>query len=655
MNNENNKPNNTNMNVQNNATKSANSNQNIALNKNFRKQNNSSSTNSLKKDTGVNAAKTSRIRNAFNNVKQRRAEAIKQNEIDETNLENEERVKKSKIAEVAEKKKKKIIAKIAASFFTSQVFLAAFGIIVVAVIFIMAIPILVSILSQQISDIWDNIVDGVTEVFTGYSSEVETDTIYPVKTTPLSRDEFIIKVNSYNVSSGKTKYYQVFKDNAGTIYDIGVREGVNPEFCVIRAVIEGFSPVANPKLSGDNNYWGIGCSNGKTVCKSYASFEKGVEGFYRVINSYGTENIYNVMEKYAYIGDKWYYPGSSGLGGCYYADVVIEKLNKLGFTDRAVEVRKTCDAGTQIPTEHDTDQVAYSYYQVEKNIIPLRQKIFGLGEESGRSSYKNKANLNIDSLVSGSVTLSKIQSDNVANILRRNGSSINDFNNQLLQIVKKDGVGTRDAVVDISKYTVNTFAMYGLSIPYLYYGGHYETFKNISGQEHNYPSSSYYGLNPYLGEDIYYNGTKGYTRAKTDKNGKTTYVTYTGLGLDCSGFVTWALHNGGINMSVKTSREYLNLPNANKHDATNTSEYIGKPGDVFACDGHVALNIKYVSGSDPYYIVIEEAGKGLAVNKYKVNGSYIKKYKIVDMSYYYQNEKTNNFEAAFKNGLIKYQ
>ena len=658
MNNDNKNINNTHEGLNSNAaTKFSNNKDSLStnnnFNKNYRKANSSASTrNNLKKDTNINSTKASRIRNAFNNVKQRRANALNQSEIDEENLDNNEKIKKGKIAEEAEKKKKKILAKVTASFFASNIFIGAFAVIVIAVIFVMALPLFISILSSQVSEIWDNFIGGFSG-FSGVTCTANSETIYPVDSTPLSRDEFIEKVKSYNYTGKYSKYYQVFKDNAGVIYDIGVREGVNPEFCVIRAFNEGFSPMSQPSKTGDNNYWGINCTNGSSKCRSYASFEKGVEGFYSVIKNYEgykNNNIYQVMGKYAWIGDRWYYPGNSSLGGCYYANNVIDKLNKLGFDDRADEVRKTCSEGTQIPTQKDTDQIAYAYYQVEQNIIPFRKNIFGLGEASETACLKTDATLDISSLTNGNVSLTKIKDGTIADLLLKNGSSIDEFNLQLLNIVKKDGIGTRKAAVDISKYTVNTFASYGYAIPYLYYGGHYTTITNASNQMHNFPVTSYYGLNPYFGEEIYYNGSAGLTRTKSDGS----QITYQSLGLDCSGYVTWALHNAGINIGVKTSGEYLNLANANKHDATNTSEYIGQPGDVFACNGHVALNIEYVGGNDPYYIVIEEAGHGLAVNKYKVNGSYIKKYKIVDMSYYYENAKTENFESLYRNGLKKY-
>lgn len=620
------------------------------FNKNFR---NHKGSNKLADDINSNKSKAGRVRNAFNSIRQRRSEAKKQDEIENENLNIEENEKKSKVAQAVEKKKKQLVGKIAASLFSSQIFLAAFAMAVVSLIIVFAIPLIISIISSQIENLIDGFVDSVTGVV-GAVCSTSTDTIYPVTSTPLDRDAFINKVQSYNYNGKYKKEFEVFKENAGMIYDIGEREGVNPEFCIIRAFNEGFSPVSQPDKIGDNNYWGIGCSNGSDKCRSYESFQKGVEGFYAVIKSYDgytNNNIYQVMGKYAYIGTKWYSPGNSSLGGCYYADEVIDQLKKLGFDERAEEVRNSCDNGTQIPTDKDTDQIAYAKWQVEQNIIPVRQNIFNLSEQTSNACSKITVLEDVDQLVNGDVSLTQLQSQTVADLLKNNGSSIEEFNNHILDIVKKDGIGTREAAVDISSYTVNTFASYGFAIPYLFFGGHYETVVNSLSQAHNYAIDNYYGLNPYLGEKIYHNGSEGLTRTKS--NG--SKVTYPALGLDCSGFVTWALHNAGVNMQIKTSGSYASLSNADIYDANNTSAYIGRPGDIFAYDGHVALNIKYVDGSSPYYVVIEEAGHGLAVNKYVIGSKYIKNFKLVDMSYYYENEKTANFETAFRNGLINYQ
>ena len=93
-----------------------------------------------------------------------------------------------------------------------------------------------------------------------YQCSGDIDSPFNIKSTTLSRDEFIELVRNYNPESYGS-FYQIFKDNAGLIYDVATAKGINPEFVVIRAINEGFAPVSN-KAPNSNNYWGIGCYNG---------------------------------------------------------------------------------------------------------------------------------------------------------------------------------------------------------------------------------------------------------------------------------------------------------------------------------------------------------------------------------------------------------
>ena len=215
-----------------------------------------------------------------------------------------------------------------------------------------------------------------------------------VHRTPLSREEFIEKVKSYNVSSHVNEY-QVFKDNAGLIYDMGIQAQINPEIAVIRAVVEGFDPGTSK-----NNYWGLGCSNGGNSaikCSSYSSFTAGLSEFYSTINRLAgdSDSIYEVFNNgYAYIGDYWYatycHSGNksrpcSDKGGCYYYESIKDYLS---FA-RSLEVSGICatstcmdnGSGNCISTTAE-DQEAYVKWQVYNKMIPLRKEIFDIESDS---------------------------------------------------------------------------------------------------------------------------------------------------------------------------------------------------------------------------------------------------------------------------------
>lgn len=63
--------------------------------------------------------------------------------------------------------------------------------------------------------------------------------------------------------------------------------GINPELIVVRADIEGYSPVSQG-FGTYYNYWGIGCYNNQPLskCISYDTFDDGVLGFINNVSSY---------------------------------------------------------------------------------------------------------------------------------------------------------------------------------------------------------------------------------------------------------------------------------------------------------------------------------------------------------------------------------
>ena len=518
---------------------------------------------------------------------------------------------------------------------------------IVAIVIILVIIIIVIMMSLSNTEVATSVSGPIDRsksklVSPSYSCSGDIKSPFNVTTTSLSKEEFVNFVRNYNLSNYKEEF-SVFKNNAALIYDVAVEKGINPEFVVIRAINEGFAPVSN-KAPESNNYWGIGCYNGTNKYSSYSSFKAGVEAFCDTILNYKTNNIYEVMSKYAYIGSKWYYPGNSGDGGCYYSSYIMPYLEELD-PSRANVVKTTCLFGTQIPT-NDTDQLAYSQYQVNTVILPIREQVFNLGSDDVPVCRGLVATLDPPSpeQIKAAPKLSESGSGTIANLLSRNGSSVADFNNKLLDVVKKDAPGSRSAVVDSAVYLINTAYSYGYRFPYSFSGGHGAGYTNKNGELHDKVSSDYYGLNPYLGEEIYSNGHFGYWHTR---NGKTKF--YTHLGLDCSGFVTWAFKNGGIDKPISNAVDFKNDPHGKSYRLDETDKYIGQPGDVIASDTHVALIIKY-DDSTKSYLVAEESD-GLIVSRYRIKND--SKYRVIDMSFYYENRKTQDYESKFNSGRIE--
>lgn len=183
--------------------------------------------------------------------------------------------------------------------------------------------------------------------------------------TNLSKEEFVAACDKMTV-------HKEFYSKCDIMYDMAIKSHFNPEMIVLRAYVEGYSPGAS-----NNNYWGLGCYNGASAadCLHYSSFEDGVQAFIDNVSQY--ETLEQMLGKYAYIGDYWYNPGSSGSGGCYYYTSVKKYLSD----SRAKKVEPHCAKGALcsgsscLPTT-DEDQLAYTRYQSE-SMVNAGNVVFG--------------------------------------------------------------------------------------------------------------------------------------------------------------------------------------------------------------------------------------------------------------------------------------
>ena len=193
-----------------------------------------------------------------------------------------------------------------------------------------------------------------------------------IEKTNLSKDEFINYVNE--ASSSKAGFTEI-KENAGKIYDMSIDNNINPEFVVVRAFNEGFSPGTS-----SHNYWGLGCCNTCSSCNSYSTFDEGLLSFFEYVHrlSNNQDDIFTMMSSYAYIGDTWLIELRSDLGGCYYYPYIKEYMTP----ERSEEVNNACNVTrTAIPTTED-DQLAYTKWQVNNAITSKREEIFHKGADT---------------------------------------------------------------------------------------------------------------------------------------------------------------------------------------------------------------------------------------------------------------------------------
>ncbi len=214
---------------------------------------------------------------------------------------------------------------------------------------------------------------------------------FSLTSTSLSKQEFISKMEAYCTSSGNSDFCTNFADHAAEIYDVSIDSGVNPELVVVTAGTEQNWA----KCQDLYNYWGIDISNGQGCYDGpiLRSLADGIREYASTLDNYqpGGSNaaliesrnqereaagcdpaghgppgtLAGMQSVYSWLGDYRYNPGDSGLGGCYY-------LNVMYGEDYCSRVPSGSDVPTTVCEQND-----YTKWQIEKKVY-LRKAIFGL-------------------------------------------------------------------------------------------------------------------------------------------------------------------------------------------------------------------------------------------------------------------------------------
>lgn len=203
---------------------------------------------------------------------------------------------------------------------------------------------------------------------------------------------------------------------------------------------------------------------------------------------------------------------------------------------------------------------------------------------------------------------------NISDFLSDNGSSVEDFNNSIKSAVVDAGPGTREGVVAAIKSLSGQLLDYNVRLPYV------SSIDNTT-----YGKYSGYGINPEWG------------------NNEVLYSKYYNFyyyqnGLDCSGLMDWAIHNGGY----RYKQCFSGLYHDNFGELHDPSEFRAKPGDILWRSGHVAMIVD-IKGDN--YVVAEEHGGsfGLTLSEYDINkpGTFTK---VIDMTSFYNDDKNKDLD-----------
>lgn len=204
-------------------------------------------------------------------------------------------------------------------------------------------------------------------------------------------------------------------------------------------------------------------------------------------------------------------------------------------------------------------------------------------------------------------------------LLNENGASIEDMNAFIKESVESVGKGTRAGVVAAAVSQINyLYDNFNVNIPY-YWGG------------------------AYIGYGVY-DSLGAITSGSTSTGGKT----YIRKGFDCSGFVSWAIKNGGYKFGRFVTGGFHNAFSGDSCDITDQN-CIGQPGDLInskTCHVQMIVAVDETSGK---YMIAESTGSmGVVMHEWNMhsqNCGRSNETRILHMDSFYNNP--NNVDPNY--------
>ena len=213
--------------------------------------------------------------------------------------------------------------------------------------------------------------------------------------------------------------------------------------------------------------------------------------------------------------------------------------------------------------------------------------------------------------------------------------------------VDRAGPGTRAGVVAAATFLPMEFPY---KIPYFYENGRLSengNHKTVDGEGRWYHKGLYLGVDKQNEVKYVMNGPKswGCPLLNWEDDGYRKPGEYYPNGLDCSGYISWVLYNGGLDPGDLGSGISGSLPDLSDLGEIRYINYdlmhsgTVKPGDLIGWDGHIAL-IAWITEDKIY--VTESLLPGVVMDEYDISSPYSNFYyrydHIIDMSNQYSGE-----------------
>lgn len=224
-------------------------------------------------------------------------------------------------------------------------------------------------------------------------------------------------------------------------------------------------------------------------------------------------------------------------------------------------------------------------------------------EKQQQQTYRDKAKELLQKIIAARSTVGAY-ANNKNQILCGSGPQ---YNGGLESAVKAAGTTTRAGVLAAANYLSSHINVH---IPYYWSGGHFHKYV-ADFEPFTETRTTMLGLSKYWGCEVELPYSPG-----TDKQHTGEYYSF---GMDCSGFIVWALLNGGYKENVcsfgtdsgiLSSFCGVDVESVSFKDSKN----FVKPGDIAYRDGHVGMIVEVHNDK---LLIAEEAGadSGLIVSE----------------------------------------